>query len=61
MSTNQKCSACIKESVCKFTQGYQQDCKKVLKSCQNSTTQIMVKCKEYVAKSQVNTRRGGND
>lgn len=52
MNISQKCNCCIKESVCKYAIEYQCDCEHLKQSIQGRTTEISIKCKEFVAKSQ---------
>lgn len=53
MNISQKCNCCMKESVCKFTIEYQSDCERLKQSIQGSTTEVSIKCTEFVAKSQI--------
>lgn len=43
----------MKESVCKFMLEYQSDCERLKQSIQGRTTEISIKCKEFVAQSQI--------
>lgn len=52
MNISQKCNCCIKESVCKYATEYKCDCERLKQSIQGSTTEISIKCKEFVAHSQ---------
>lgn len=52
MNISQKCNCCIKESVCKYVVEYQLDCERLKQSIQGETTEISIKCKEFVARSQ---------
>ena len=52
MNISQKCNCCLKESVCKYAVEYQCDCERLKKSIQGSTTEISIKCKEFVEQSQ---------
>lgn len=55
MNISQKCNCCIKESVCKYATEYKCDCERLKQSITGSTTEISIKCKEFIANS--NTRR----
>ncbi len=52
MNISQKCNCCIKESVCKYATEYKSDCEYLKQSIQGRTTEISIKCKEFVAQSQ---------
>ena len=52
MNISQKCNCCIKESVCKYTENYKNDCERLKQSIQGCTTEISIKCKEFATRSQ---------
>ena len=49
----------LKESVCKYKVEYEQDCENLKKSIVGRTTEILIKCKEFSARSTV--YRGGEN
>lgn len=50
MNTSQKCNCCMKESVCKYKVEYEMDCEKSKTWVIGKTTEISIKCKEFVQK-----------
>lgn len=57
MNTSYKCNCCAKESVCKYCVEYQQDCEKLKKEVIGRTTELTIKCKEFMPKEQVMIKR----
>ena len=51
MNITQKCNCCVKESVCKYKVEYEFDCKQLVANITGKTTEISVKCKEFMPKS----------
>ena len=51
MNTSIKCNCCIKESVCKYKVEYGHDCKSLMLNINGRTTEIEIKCKEFMPKS----------
>ena len=52
MNISQKCNCCIKESVCMYKTEYDIDCTQFRQYLRGKTTEVSIKCKEFVAKSQ---------
>ena len=51
MNISQKCNCCIKESVCKYKVEYEQDCERLKNAIIGGTTELSIKCKEFMPKS----------
>lgn len=51
MNTSYKCNCCIKESVCKYKVEYEQDSENLKKAIIGRTTEVAIKCKEFVSNS----------
>ena len=56
MNISQKCNCCIKESVCKYTENYKNDCERIKQLIQSSPIEITIKCKEFSLKQTTLTR-----
>jgi hypothetical protein len=50
MNTSYKCNCCAKESVCKYKVEYETDCENLKNSIIGKTTEIAIKCKEFLSK-----------
>lgn len=61
MNISQKCNCCIKESVCKYTENYKNDCERLRQVIQSSPIEISITCKEFVVKSMTLTRELQNE
>lgn len=48
MNTKYNCNECVKESVCKYCVEYQQDCEKLKNEISDRTTELTIKCKEFM-------------
>lgn len=59
MNISQKCNCCIKESVCKFKEEYEADCKRLVINISGRSTAISVTCKEFMAKSMTRELQNG--
>lgn len=59
MNTSQKCNCCVKESVCKYKVEYETDCEKLKLSIVGGTTEIAIKCKEFMPKSTARELQNG--
>ena len=59
MNISQKCNCCIKESVCKYKVEYVHDCESVKRAMIGSTTEVAIKCKEFVPKSMARELQNG--
>lgn len=57
MNTSYKCNCCAKESVCKYCVEYQQDCEKLKNEIIGRTTELTIKCKEFMPKEQLTIKR----
>ena len=47
MNTNYKCNCCAKESVCKYSVEYKQDCGAILSAICGKTTDVQIVCSEF--------------
>ena len=61
MNISQKCNCCAKEEVCKFTEEYQADCKRLVQNISGRSTEINIKCKYFSNKSTSTTRNLENE
>ena len=59
MNTSQKCNCCVKENVCKYKVEYEHDCRNLVSSIVGKTTEISVKCKEFMPKSTTRELQNG--
>lgn len=57
MNTSYKCNCCVKESVCKYCVEYQQDCENLKNTIICRTTELTIKCKEFMPKEQATIKR----
>lgn len=57
MNTSYKCNCCAKESVCKYCVEYQQDCENLKNTIICRTTELTIKCKEFIPKEQATIKR----
>lgn len=48
MNISQKCNCCVKENVCKYKVEYEQDCVSLKNAIVGRTTEIEIKCKEFM-------------
>lgn len=49
MHTLAKCNCCCKESVCMFKVEYEADCKRIVQAISGRSTEVIIKCKEFMA------------
>lgn len=56
MSTSVKCNCCIKENVCKYVSSYTLDCNMIEQTIKNPTTEVQIKCLEFIPKQEQRTR-----
>ena len=57
MNTSYKCNYCAKESVCKYCVEHQQACEKLKNAIIGRTTELTIKCKEFMPKEQATIKR----
>lgn len=48
MNINEMCNECMKESVCKYKEEYEADCKRSETWAIGRTTQFSIRCKEFL-------------
>ena len=47
MNTSYKCNCCAKESFCKYSEEYKQDCAQIQKNIVGKTTEVRIVCSEF--------------
>lgn len=57
MNTSIKCNCCAKESVCKYSAEYKTDIEKLKNSIIGRTTEISIRCTEFLPNNQISLKR----
>lgn len=57
MNVSMKCNCCAKESVCKYSAEYKIDVEKLKNSIIGRTTEISIRCTEFLPNNQISLKR----